>query len=51
MTELMLSYRATAFFARVYTPESLNGIQTSEEIEDINYNSNNKIVRKVEDVL
>lgn len=37
MPELMLSYRATAFFARVYTPESLNGVQTTEEIEDINF--------------
>ena len=37
MSELMLSYRATAFFARVYTPESLNGVQTAEEIEDVNY--------------
>ena len=50
MPELMLSYRATAFFARVYTPESLNGIQTTEEIEDINFRSNNG-PRKVKDVL
>ena len=35
MPELMLSYRATAFFARVYCPSSLNGVYTSEEIEDI----------------
>lgn len=50
MPELMLSYRATAFFARVYTPESLNGIQTTEEIEDINYGNTNG-PRKVKDVL
>ena len=40
----------TAFFARVYTPESLNGIQTTEEIEDINFGNNNG-PRKVKDVL
>lgn len=34
MPELMLSYRATAFFARVYCPSALNGVYTSEEIED-----------------
>ena len=35
MPELMLSYRATSFFARVYVPEALNGVQTTEEIEDM----------------
>lgn len=36
MPELMLAYRATSFFARVNCPEALNGIYTSEEMEDIN---------------
>ncbi len=37
MTEQMLGYRAMAFFARLYTPEALNGVMTSEESFDINY--------------
>lgn len=35
MTQLMLSYRAMSYFARVNCPDALNGIYTSEEIEDI----------------
>lgn len=35
MPELMLAYRAAAFFARVYCPESLMGVHTAEEIEDV----------------
>lgn len=34
MPELMLQYRAAAFFGRVYAPELLMGMQTKEEIED-----------------
>lgn len=34
MPELMLAYRASAFFARVYCPEALMGVQTYEEIID-----------------
>lgn len=37
MTEQMLGYRAMAFFARLYTPEALNGVMTSEESMDISY--------------
>ena len=37
MTEQMLGYRAMAFFARLYTPEALNGVMTSEESMDIGY--------------
>lgn len=33
--ELMLSYRAAAFFARVYCPETLMGIHVEGEAEDI----------------
>lgn len=52
MPELMLSYRATSFFARVYVPEALNGVQTTEEIEDImSSSSNDKPKRQVKDVL
>ena len=50
MPELMLSYRATSFFARVYVPEALNGVQTTEEIEDI-FNNNQTQKREIKDVL
>lgn len=35
MPELMLKYRAAAFFGRLYAPEVLMGMQTSEEVMDI----------------
>lgn len=35
MPELMLAYRASAFFARVNCPEALMGVQTTEEILDV----------------
>ena len=35
MPELMLAYRSSAFFARVYCPETLMGIQMADEVEDI----------------
>ena len=34
MPELMLAYRASAFFARVYGPEAMMGVQTAEEVYD-----------------
>ena len=34
MPELMLAYRAAAFFARVYWPEILMGVQVEGEVED-----------------
>ncbi len=34
LAELMLRYRAAAFFGRLYAPELLMGIQTAEEIYD-----------------
>lgn len=36
MPELMLQYRAAAFFARAYCPDVLLGIQTADEIQDVN---------------
>lgn len=33
--ELMLSYRAYSWFGRVYCPELLMGLQSSEEVEDV----------------
>ena len=48
LPQLMLSYRATSFFARVYEPSALNGIMYStEEIEDMNNNE----PKEVKDVL
>jgi len=35
MTELMLRYRSAAFFGRLYAPDVLMGMHTSDEIEDI----------------
>jgi hypothetical protein len=36
MPTLMLSYRAHTWFGRQYTPELLMGLQSSDEIEDVN---------------
>lgn len=42
MPDLMLRYRAAAFFARTECPESLMGFYTSEEMNDIKgYETNN----------
>jgi hypothetical protein len=35
MPELMLRYRAAAFFARIYAPDITLGMQTSEELVDL----------------
>ena len=35
MPQQMFSYRAAAFFARLYCPDILSGIQTVEEIRDV----------------
>lgn len=34
MPDLMLRYRAAAFFGRLYAPDILNGMQTAEEVVD-----------------
>lgn len=36
MPEQMMMYRAAAFFARVYCPHALMGLQTAEEVQDVN---------------
>lgn len=46
MTELMLAYRASAFFARVNCPEILMGVHVEGEAEDIA-----KPEKKVNDIL
>lgn len=35
MPEQMLGYRAASFFARMYCPEALMGLQTYEEVQDV----------------
>lgn len=35
MPEIMLAYRAYAWFGRVYCPEILMGLQTTEEVHDV----------------
>lgn len=35
MTRLMLSYRAAAFFGRLYAPDILQGMHTEEEVYDV----------------
>jgi len=37
MPELMIRYRSAAFFGRLYTPEIMMGMQTKEEIMDIQH--------------
>lgn len=37
MPELMLRYRAAAFFGRLYAPELMMGMQTQEEVVDISH--------------
>jgi len=34
MPDLMLRYRAAAFFGRLYAPDVLNGMHTADEVED-----------------
>lgn len=42
MPELMLAYRASAFFARVHCPEAMMGVQVAEEVYDIEAAEKNK---------
>lgn len=49
MPELMLAYRASAFFARVYCPEALMGVQVVEEVEDIS-RSNDRVSEIANDI-
>jgi len=54
MPEQMLMYRAATFFCRVYCPEVLAGVQTSDEIIDIGYSempSNNSAVDKINNIV
>lgn len=47
MPELMLAYRAAAFFARIYCPSAMMGFQTAEEVTDI---ANGEKVKKINNI-
>ena len=47
MTEQMLAYRAASFFARVYCPEALMGLQTVEEVQDVTVNSTDELTARL----
>lgn len=51
MPELMLRYRAAAFFGRLYAPEILLGMQTSEEREDIGVGARERTAQKLPDFM
>jgi hypothetical protein len=44
LTDLMLGYRASAFFARVYCPSILMGVSVEGEVEDITQTQDRKAV-------
>lgn len=44
MPELMLAYRASAFFARIHCPETLMGLQTVDEAEEMSFSTARKPV-------
>lgn len=51
MPEQMLGYRAAAFFARLHCPEALLGIQTTEEVEDVDATRATTRARNLTDAL
>ena len=51
MPELMLRYRAAAFFGRLYAPDVLNGMHATEEVEDIGERPRNVTARTESPIL
>ena len=51
MPELMLRYRAAAFFGRLYAPDVLNGMHATEEVEDIGSSPRNVTARTESPIL
>lgn len=49
MPELMLRYRAAAFFGRLYCPEILNGMYTEDEVNDFKQPANTEVVDVFDD--
>ena len=48
MPELMLTYRANAWFARQFAPELLMGLQSVEEVEDVSKPTINRVANPYE---
>lgn len=48
MPELMLAYRAAAFFLRVHCPSMMMGFQTAEEVADVDNSKSTKATAKTE---
>lgn len=51
MPELMLRYRAAAFFGRLYAPDVLNGMHATEEIEDVGTGPRNVTAPRTESAI
>lgn len=51
MPELMLRYRAAAFFARAYLPEYMLGMKTVEELHDLDHGHSTQATAEVEALL
>ena len=51
MPELMLRYRAAAFFGRLYAPDVLNGMHATEEVEDFGSSPRNVTAREESPIL
>lgn len=51
MPELMLRYRSATFFGRLYAPEILMGMQTSEEVQDIQRATREAAAQSINDLL
>jgi hypothetical protein len=51
MPDLMLRYRAAAFFGRLYAPDVLNGMHTADEVEDFRGGGANASVGAVPSVV
>ena len=47
MPDLMLSYRAAAFFARLYLPDLILGLQSIDEVRDITVDPETGVVQSV----
>lgn len=46
MPELMIRYRSAAFFGRLYAPDILMGMHTTEEVNDAEVSQANNVVNK-----
>jgi len=51
LPELMLHYRAASFFGRLYAPEILMGMQTSDELQDIQRATRQAAAQSINDLL